>query len=137
MLTFSTIQFVGMGSYFTKISDPAIGGTYMTLLNTISNLGGTWPRYFVLLAVDYFTIAPCSIASPDGSFVKCTDDKSKEQCSSLGGKCSYLQDGYYFVNTACFIFGILSLWLYIRPTILRLEKIPDAAWRVKKSNKNK
>lgn len=36
----STVQFVSLGSFFTKISDPLIGGTYMTLLNTISNLGG-------------------------------------------------------------------------------------------------
>ena len=48
LLNFSTVQFVGLGSYFTMISDPLIGGTYMTLLNTLSNLGGTWPRYFVL-----------------------------------------------------------------------------------------
>ena len=26
---FNTIQFVGMGSFFTSISDPAIGGTYV------------------------------------------------------------------------------------------------------------
>lgn len=29
---YSTVQFVGMGSFFTKISDPLIGGTYMTLV---------------------------------------------------------------------------------------------------------
>ncbi|KAJ3117381.1 hypothetical protein HK098_006260 [Nowakowskiella sp. JEL0407] len=54
-----TVQFVSIGSFFTKISDPAIGGTYMTLLNTIANLGGTWPNFFVLKAVDYFTDATC------------------------------------------------------------------------------
>ncbi|KAJ1567152.1 hypothetical protein HK096_010802 [Nowakowskiella sp. JEL0078] len=56
-----TVQFVSLGSFFTKISDPAIGlrGTYMTLLNTIANLGGTWPNFFVLKAVDYFTDATC------------------------------------------------------------------------------
>ena len=48
----STIQFVGMGSFFTSISDPLIGGTYMTLLNTLSNLGGTWVS-FVLHSVEY------------------------------------------------------------------------------------
>jgi MFS transporter, PAT family, solute carrier family 33 (acetyl-CoA transportor), member 1 len=29
-------------SFFAKISDPSIGGTYMTFLNTISNLGYRW-----------------------------------------------------------------------------------------------
>jgi hypothetical protein len=28
----STIQFVSMGSFFTLVSDPTIGGTYMTLV---------------------------------------------------------------------------------------------------------
>jgi PAT family acetyl-CoA transporter-like MFS transporter 1 len=31
-----------MMAFFAKISDPAIGGTYMTLLNTIANLGSKW-----------------------------------------------------------------------------------------------
>jgi MFS transporter, PAT family, solute carrier family 33 (acetyl-CoA transportor), member 1 len=49
-----TIQFVSMGAFFTNIADPTIGGTYMTLLNTISNLGGIYPQYFILKFVDYF-----------------------------------------------------------------------------------
>lgn len=28
----STVQFVSLGSFFSKISDPMIGGTYMTLV---------------------------------------------------------------------------------------------------------
>jgi PAT family acetyl-CoA transporter-like MFS transporter 1 len=52
---FGNIQFVGISSFFSKISDPSIGGTYMTLLNTISNLGGTWPGFFVMvrLTIDF------------------------------------------------------------------------------------
>ncbi|KAI8900900.1 acetyl-coenzyme A transporter 1-domain-containing protein [Globomyces pollinis-pini] len=132
---FNTIQFVGMGSYFTKISDPAIGGTYMTLLNTLSNLGGTWPKYFVFLAVDYFTDAPCSVLSQDGSSIKCSDNKSKETCISLGGKCSFISDGYYLVNTGCFLFGLLTLIFYIQPAIVKLQKIPDQQWRLKSKKK--
>lgn len=73
-----TIQFVGISAFHTIISDPLIGGTYMTvgalpdqtntythrvkqLLNTFSNLGGTWPRYFVLKGVDYFSVATCKL----------------------------------------------------------------------------
>jgi hypothetical protein len=47
----STVQFVSASAFHTQIADPLIGGTYMTLLNTISNLGGTWPKYFVLEAM--------------------------------------------------------------------------------------
>uniref|UniRef100_T1GUA9 Major facilitator superfamily associated domain-containing protein n=1 Tax=Megaselia scalaris TaxID=36166 RepID=T1GUA9_MEGSC len=33
-------MFVAVMAFFAKISDPAVGGTYMTLLNTVCNLGG-------------------------------------------------------------------------------------------------
>ena len=55
----STVQFVGITAFHTQVADPVMGGTYMTLLNTISNLGGTWPRYFVLKMVDFFTVSMC------------------------------------------------------------------------------
>ena len=32
-------MFVAHMSFHAQISDPSIGGTYMTLLNTLSNLG--------------------------------------------------------------------------------------------------
>lgn len=36
---FSTVMFITQVSFHAKISDPAVGGTYMTLLNTAANLG--------------------------------------------------------------------------------------------------
>jgi len=33
-------MFVSMMAFSAKVSDPRIGGTYMTLLNTVANLGG-------------------------------------------------------------------------------------------------
>jgi MFS transporter, PAT family, solute carrier family 33 (acetyl-CoA transportor), member 1 len=127
-----------MGSFFTQISDPAIGGTYMTLLNTVSNLGGTWPKYFVLLAVDYFTDAPC-IGKDLGlsTGIKCSDEKSRTLCKTLGGTCEYISDGYYIVNTACFVFGIVSLIFYIKPTIDKLQILKNSAWRVTQKKVNK
>ena len=32
-------MFVAVMAFFARISDPAVGGTYMTLLNTVTNLG--------------------------------------------------------------------------------------------------
>jgi len=52
-------MFVSSSAFYTLIADPVIGGTYLTLLNTVSNLGGTWPRFFILAGVDYFTKATC------------------------------------------------------------------------------
>lgn len=67
-----------MAAFHTRVSDPVVGGTYMTvrlspglqgdttltstqLFATFSNLGGTWPRYFVLKGVDFFSVASCQI----------------------------------------------------------------------------
>ena len=50
-------------AFFAKVSDPAIGGTYMTLLNTLSNLGGNWPATLMLWFVDPLTSKECTLAS--------------------------------------------------------------------------
>ena len=42
-------------AFFARISDPAIGGTYMTFLNTLTNLGNMWPGSFTLWFVDFLT----------------------------------------------------------------------------------
>jgi len=63
-------MFVSVMSFFAKISDPAVGGTYMTLLNTICNLGGNWPSTLALWLVDPLTI-----------FTECSSD-STNNCST-------------------------------------------------------
>lgn len=132
----STIQFVGLGSYFTKISDPLIGGTYMTLLNTLSNLGGTWPRYFVLQSVEAFTVSGCSAANStviltsDAAQLKCNTEHSRLECSTAGGKCDVLSDGYYPVSVACAMLGLVILVVIIRPLVKKLEAMSDAVWRL-------
>ncbi|KAJ3018474.1 UNVERIFIED_CONTAM: hypothetical protein HDU68_011136 [Siphonaria sp. JEL0065] len=127
----STVMFVGIGSYFTKISDPRIGGTYMTLLNTINNLAGTWPKYFILHSVEYFTDAYCVFpeSSTHNPF-KCTSDTAKSQCKTLEGVCDKKSDGYYPVSVVCVLTGLVVLFLVVRPTVAFLEKVPEAAWRV-------
>ena len=35
----TNMMFVSVMGFYAKISDPAIGGTYMTYLNTITNMG--------------------------------------------------------------------------------------------------
>ncbi|KAJ3218623.1 hypothetical protein HK099_004994 [Clydaea vesicula] len=110
----STVQFVGMGSFFTKISDPVIGGTYMTLLNTLK-------------AVDLFTISRCSKQGENGLFNTCSSESSKISCKSLGGDCETEQDGYYYVALGCFLLGFLSLTFIIRPTIGYIENLNERA----------
>lgn len=38
----SNCMFVAQMGFFSRISDPVIGGSYMTLLNTIANVGTKW-----------------------------------------------------------------------------------------------
>lgn len=52
-------MFVAIMAFFARISDPAVGGTYMTLLNTLSNLGGNWPATVALWFVDSLTWKSC------------------------------------------------------------------------------
>ena len=35
----STLMFTALGSFYNRISDPDMGGAYLTLLNTIANMG--------------------------------------------------------------------------------------------------
>lgn len=53
-------MFVAVMAFFAKISDPAVGGTYMTFLNTLSNLGGNWANTVILWLVDVLTWKQCT-----------------------------------------------------------------------------
>ncbi|KAF9113934.1 hypothetical protein BGX27_000465 [Mortierella sp. AM989] len=126
----STVAFVSMGAFMTVIADPVIGGTYMTLLNTLSNFGGTWPRIFVLEAVDYFTISSCSVVDKEGKDFSCAAEPGKPLCESLGGECVLQQDGYYYVSSMCVLIGGLLLVFYIAPTIRYLESLNPKKWKL-------
>lgn len=145
----STVQFVGISAFHTQIADPLIGGTYMTLLNTVSNLGGTWPRPLVLKSVDYFTLSRCALPavkeevsklladSLGGTSSECTSDDGKARCKGLGGTCIIERDGYYWTSTICVVVGTVVLLAYILPKSKQLQALPAAAWRVSlKSSKH-
>ena len=40
---------------------PVMTDFHPKLLNTFTNLGGTWPKWFVLKGIDMFTVATCRI----------------------------------------------------------------------------
>ncbi|KAL1887514.1 hypothetical protein Sste5346_010175 [Sporothrix stenoceras] len=141
MSTFmNTVMFVAVSAFHARIADPAIGGTYMTLLATVSNLGGTFPRYFVLRLVDYFTKATCHpgpaemAAKLKGPLVteafSCAMQLDKERCTNGGGTCELQRDGYYIVNIMCVVVGTLAFTMFIRPQVLRLQALPLKAWRL-------
>ncbi|XDG07868.1 hypothetical protein ABKA04_007483 [Annulohypoxylon sp. FPYF3050] len=137
----STVMFVAVSAFHARVADPVIGGTYMTLLATVSNLGGTFPKYFVLRLVDAFTQATCHPPTEklDSSMLKgplvtetfsCAVQAERERCEHGGGSCEILHDGFYIVNILCVIVGLLTFTMYIRKKVLILQGLPLRAWRL-------
>ncbi|KAM3084429.1 hypothetical protein ACMFMG_001467 [Clarireedia jacksonii] len=142
----NTVMFVAVSAFHARIADPVIGGTYMTLLATVSNLGGTFPRFFVLKLVDAFTVATCLPPASDyklspnlkgplvTSSFSCAMAAEKDRCLGGGGICDIERDGYYVMNIVCIIIGAVTFWGYIKPAALKLQALPLRAWRVGEGN---
>jgi PAT family acetyl-CoA transporter-like MFS transporter 1 len=108
----SSLQNNAQMTFFAHRVDPAIGGSYMTLLNTAANLGGTWPASTVMWLVSRFTSDPiCKINVATG----------EEQCT--GGR-----DPYFALQL---LFSILGcIWIFIMGrTVQTVAELPDEAWR--------
>ncbi len=108
---------------------------------SVSNLGGTFPRYFVLKLVDAFTTATCyppsektDVTSLKGLLVtqpfSCALQADRERCENGGGSCEIQHDGYYIVNVICVAVGLLTFVMYIRGRVLHLQGLPLRAWRL-------
>ncbi|KAI0174700.1 acetyl-CoA transporter 1 [Pestalotiopsis sp. NC0098] len=141
----NTVMFVAVSAFHARVADPVIGGTYMTLLATVSNLGGTFPKFFVLRLVDYFTEAVCHPPTTklDATTLKsplvtapfsCAMQGDKELCVNGGGVCEQTRDGYYIVNILCVMVGVITFTMYIRPKVLHLQSLPMRAWRLAGNN---
>lgn len=48
----SSLTFVSSCAFFNVVSDPLMGGSYLTLLNTVSNLGRAWAVPAILSMID-------------------------------------------------------------------------------------
>ncbi|GBG27796.1 Acetyl-coenzyme A transporter 1 [Hondaea fermentalgiana] len=107
----STAMFVAMMGFFAQVSDPAIGGTYMTLLNTIANLGSKWPNQFVLFIVDHLTIRSCT---------------GKEL---PGETCPVWIDGFVPVSIGCVLLGCLW-YMAFAERLDRLQNLDISMWRI-------
>ncbi|KAJ6117456.1 Major facilitator superfamily domain general substrate transporter [Penicillium capsulatum] len=137
----NTVMFVAISAFHARISDPAIGGTYMTLLATVCNLGGTFPRFFILKLVDSFTVATCippAVAPPADSLkgalitssFSCALEPEKNRCVHGGGTCEVGRDGYYITNILCVLIGTVTFVMFIKPAATKLQSLPLRAWRL-------
>ncbi|MCP9264027.1 Acetyl-coenzyme A transporter 1 [Dirofilaria immitis] len=108
-------MFVSIMAFFAQVSDPAIGGTYMTLLNTLSNLGGNWPVTLILSLTDRFTFKNCVVKETKTIFGSCNTEISVNECIAKGNVCEIAVDGYYIAVALCSFVGI---------------EIPRKDWRI-------
>uniref|UniRef100_A0A0K8TJM3 Acetyl-coenzyme A transporter 1 n=1 Tax=Lygus hesperus TaxID=30085 RepID=A0A0K8TJM3_LYGHE len=124
----TSAMFVQQMAFFAMVSDADAGGTYMTLLNTLANLGGTWTSTTALAAVDSFTYRSCV-----GSNLTVTNDCSvqslKTECAAAGGSCVTDVDGYYVEVALLTVVGIVWFW-FSRRKIDYLQSRPLSSWVV-------
>lgn len=93
----SNLVFISIIAFFSKISDPSIGASYMTLLNTLTNLGSKWITSLSLYLLPKMTFYACEIGTGAQSQVEgepartllpymCTAHDSAK-CVEHGGTC--------------------------------------------------
>ncbi|KAG8445266.1 hypothetical protein GDO86_010156 [Hymenochirus boettgeri] len=122
-------MFVAIMAFNAKVSDPLIGGTYMTLLNTVSNLGGNWPATVALWLVDYMTTKECVGASGQS----CGGHEAVELCVKSGGSCVMTLDGYYVESFVCVVLGF-AWWFLLGPKFKKLQDEEPSSWKCRRRN---
>jgi len=101
----STAFFSAQMSFFAKISEKDIGGTYMTMLNTFSNLGGMWTLSATLFMADHVAVK---------------DADGKEIVSS-----------YFILVSVCSAIGLVGL-KFISNLMNKLQNYKPEQWSIKK-----
>lgn len=122
-------MYVAVMAFNAKVSDPLIGGTYMTLLNTVSNLGGNWPATVALWLVDPLTVKKC-IGVQGHS---CGSAVATELCTKGGGSCVITLDGYYVESVICVALGF-AWWLFLGPRFKKLQDERPSSWKCRRAS---
>ncbi|WKX97144.1 hypothetical protein Q1695_013086 [Nippostrongylus brasiliensis] len=122
-------MFVSMMAFNAQVSDPRVGGTYMTLLNTINNLGGNWPVTLILSVTDWFTYKDCFVKGTKDVLYSCNTKELADQCAAGGDVCEVVVDGYFISVAVCSVIGIIWYKLLFNK-IKYLQKIPRKEWSV-------
>ncbi|KAE9538631.1 hypothetical protein AGLY_005730 [Aphis glycines] len=121
----ANIMFVTITAFFSRISDSRFGGTYMTLLNTLSHLGLAWSNSVAIGMIDFLTFKECSLDHNNN----CSTPNLKNVCQTNGGDCNVIVSGYYVETAACTMIGIV--WFCIFRMILKNIQTKDSShWLV-------
>ena len=88
----------------------------MTLLNTVANLGNTWPKSLSLYLVDALTVT--GDTPPGGG-----------NATATTATVDPANDGFYPLNQLCIAVGVVWLCAMTR-SLLQLRELPASAWTV-------
>lgn len=123
-----TTMFVQAMAFYAHIADPSVGGTYMTLLNTVNNLGGTWTTTTALALIDTFTFKSCTNETLGSD---CSTSTLTKDCEDSGGACNTLVDGYYLETIILTIFGFIWFKYWGQKVVRHLQLRPLESWKVR------
>ncbi|CAH8824872.1 unnamed protein product [Trichobilharzia szidati] len=137
-------------AFNAKISDPAIGGTYITLLNTVSNIAGALSNTISLALINPLTIHTCTYKSnaidnyPNTSVTMmnivnstCNTSNIGKDCTDTITSCVKLIDGYYILIVVAILIGLILHPLYLYPTAKRLQRLPREAFTYRSNEEHK
>eukprot|EP01032_Pedospumella_encystans_P010456 gene10456-12216_t len=131
------LTFISMMAFFSRISDPTIGGSYMTLLNTIANLGHKWTSSVALLLLPRMTFHACTLDAAEGfereKLVFPCSPHDHALCTEHGGKCTIDLDGYTLQAYVALCVGIAWVLLFWN-RVKNLQALPHTDWLVATSN---
>ncbi|RLN88483.1 hypothetical protein BBJ28_00024491 [Nothophytophthora sp. Chile5] len=130
----ANMMYVPQMAFYARVSDPSIGGTYMTFLNTVTNLGTKWPNSLSLAVVDHLTTRECLGGYFQDEVLAigsrtCSDAEEREACADAGGECLVIRDGFFVEVAVCSVVGALWLLVFYR-RILHLQNLKIDKWRV-------
>eukprot|EP00917_Polyrhabdina_sp_WS-2016_P006203 GHVP01013725.1.p1 GENE.GHVP01013725.1~~GHVP01013725.1.p1 ORF type:complete len:118 (-),score=10.15 GHVP01013725.1:75-428(-) len=110
----SATMFVSQMSFFAIISDISMGGTYMTFLNTVANVGNTIATSSSLVLIEKLSIRRCLDASATGEEL-----------------CPIYFDAYFLLVILGCIFSALAIPL-LRGSTANLQAKEEKDWIVDK-----
>jgi hypothetical protein len=119
-----SVMFMAQMSFFTRVAalSPRSGGSVMTLLNTLANLGSMLPAPLVLLGLEALTTRTCV-----GGSGSCAGAEGAAQCKASGGACAATADGYPTM-AALSTAWCGAWWFLMRGTVARLQSAPPESW---------
>lgn len=138
---------MSMMSFFSNISDESVGGTYMTFLTTVNNLGGSYPGTTAMYLISWLSVKLCSfeeVSKPAVSSTTpliangvrnitsdnaCQSTAKSAECRSAGGICVTTFDAYFYLSLGFLFVGFIWL-LVFRRMIRTLRNAPNSSWKL-------